>query len=36
MPRKKKIEVEQKQKEPDPKKKDYMIAVTEDEYQRSS
>lgn len=32
MPRKKKIEVEQKQKEPDPKKKDYMIAVTEDEY----
>lgn len=32
MPRKKKIEEEQKQKEPAPQKKDYMIAVTEDEY----
>lgn len=34
MPRKKKIPVEQEQEQekPVPKKKDYMIAITEDEY----
>jgi hypothetical protein len=32
MPRKKKAPVEQAQEKPVPKKKDYMIAVTEDEY----
>ena len=32
MPRKKKVPVEQEQGKQAPKKKDYMIAVTEDEY----
>lgn len=32
MPRKKKITAEPEQEKPAPKKKDYMIAVTEDEY----
>lgn len=32
MSRKKKILAEQEQEKPVPKKKDYMIAVTEDEY----
>ena len=32
MPRKKKVSAEQEQEKPVPKKKDYMIAVTEDEY----
>ena len=32
MPRKKKVPVEQEQGKQDPKKKDYMIAVTEVEY----
>ncbi len=32
MPRKKKIQAEQEQEKPAQKKKDYMIAVTEEEY----
>ena len=32
MPRKKKASAEQGQEKPAPEKKDYMIAVTEDEY----
>ena len=32
MPRKKKVSAGQEQEKPAPKKKDYMIAVTEDEY----
>lgn len=32
MPRKKKIQVKQEQEKPAHKKKDYMIAVTEEEY----
>jgi len=32
MPRKKKLPVEQEQEKSAPKKKDYIIAVTEDEY----
>ena len=32
MPRKKRIQAEQEQEKPAPKKKDYMITVTEDEY----
>ncbi len=32
MPRKKKVSAEQEQEKAVPKKKDYMIAVTEDEY----
>ena len=32
MPRKKKVSAEQEQEKPTQKKKDYMIAVTEEEY----
>lgn len=36
MPRRKRLQAKQKQEKPAPKKKDYMIAVTEDEYDAHS